>query len=460
MNNIVESKRNSFNWTIVFLVLVSLFFSTSCSNTEEDLSKAKEAYKIGYSQFAKADYINAINNFSKAINLCDLTDAYHKRGLAYIKLKDFDKALDDFKYIKKHEDKYDDAEYYIGYCLYKKNKFTEAAECFTNSIKRNKIVEMSYLYRGICRFAVGKTKEAIEDENRVLSINPNNYKAAKFRGDCYFHLRDFDKAIENYKQALVYNQEYETAKINKDNAEKAIIALKYDLEILKIMTHDELQVIVDLILDKWSERLSKYPNFKEDYTKYSAEIGNELLLFGGNSFVNAVRGHGVTYEELLTDVCKQMDVDYGFFDKVKDKETLLCAKINDDAMKQMEESEKQRLKEIEESGLSNFIISWYTDKLIFTIAEPVLLPYLESVAIAGAVATTATGITLTITAGTIVKKALGLLSKPFTWAVTGMFTAYNVSGPAYKVTVPAVIYIAAIRQRYINGPVAIQVDEF
>lgn len=459
MNNSVESKRNSFSWAIICLVLL-LFFTTSCSNKEENMFKANEAYKIGCSQFANEDYINAVNSFSKAIDLCDLSDAYHKRGLAYIKLKDFDKALIDFKYLKKHEDKYDDAEYYIGYCLYKNSKFTEAAECFTNSIKHNKIVEMSYLYRGICRFAVGKTKEAIEDENIVLNINPNNYKAAKFRGDCYFHLRDFDKAIENYRQALVYNQEYKTARFNKESAEKAIVALKYDLDILKIMTHDELQVIVDLILDKWSERLSKYPNFKEDYTKYAAEIGSELLLFGGNSFVNAVRGHGVSYEELLTDVCKQMDVDYGFFDKVKDKEILLCAKINDEAMKQMEEIEKQKLKEIEESGLDNFIIGWYTDKYMFQIVKPVLLPYLESVAIAGAVATTATGITLKITAGAIIKKAVGLLSKPFTWAVTGMFTAYNVSGPAYKVTVPAVIYIAAIRQRYINGPVAIQVDEF
>lgn len=448
-----------FNFNYIFDFII-IHYKTSCSNSEENMPKAKEAYKIGCEQFNKKDYVNAIVNFTKAIDFSELTDAYYKRGLAYIELKNFDKALDDFKYLKKHESKQSVAEYYIGYCLYKKNKFTEAEECFTNNIKHKNNVEMSYLYRGICRFAVGNTMEALEDENSALNINPSNYKAAKFRGDCYFHLRDFDKAIENYDNALIYQPEYKTAKINKLNAIKANIALKYDLALLNVMTHEELRVIVDLILDKWSERLSKYPDFKVDYTKYSTEIANELLLYGGNSFVNAVRGHGVTYEELLTDVCKQMDIDYGFFDKVRDKEALLCAKVKDDAKKQMEEKEKQRLKEIEEGKLENIAFEWVEDKVIFIIAKPFVEPYLKSIAIAGAVATTVTGVTLNITAGLIIKKAIDLFSRPFTWAITSAISTYNISGPAYKVTIPAVIYIAAIRQKYINGPVAFEIDEF
>lgn len=48
-----------------------------------------------------------------------------------------------------------------------------------------------------------------------------------------------------------------------------------------------------------------YPN---ELTKLVPELIHELQLYGGDSFANFTRGHGVTYKEILCDTCKKFDI--------------------------------------------------------------------------------------------------------------------------------------------------------
>ncbi|GAA8784687.1 hypothetical protein BTM142_04890 [Helicobacter pylori] len=43
------------------------------------------------------------------------------------------------------------------------------------------------------------------------------------------------------------------------------------------------------------------------------------------------------------------------------------------------------------------------------------------------------------------KKTLGILAGPIGWAITGALVSINLAGPAYRVTVPACVLIAALR---------------
>lgn len=43
------------------------------------------------------------------------------------------------------------------------------------------------------------------------------------------------------------------------------------------------------------------------------------------------------------------------------------------------------------------------------------------------------------------KKTLGILAGPIGWVITGALVSVNLAGPAYRVTVPACILIAALR---------------
>ncbi|HNE26607.1 MAG TPA: ubiquinol-cytochrome C chaperone family protein, partial [Pseudomonadales bacterium] len=42
---------------------------------------------------------------------------------------------------------------------------------------------------------------------------------------------------------------------------------------------------------------------------------------------------------------------------------------------------------------------------------------------------------------------LKVLSGPIGWAITGIWTAIDIASPAFRVTIPAVIQIAALRQQ-------------
>ena len=47
-------------------------------------------------------------------------------------------------------------------------------------------------------------------------------------------------------------------------------------------------------------------------------------------------------------------------------------------------------------------------------------------------------------------RGIGVFAGPIGATVMGFYTLYDLAGPAYKVTVPAVIYIAALRQTYLQ----------
>ncbi len=45
----------------------------------------------------------------------------------------------------------------------------------------------------------------------------------------------------------------------------------------------------------------------------------------------------------------------------------------------------------------------------------------------------------------MLKKTLGILADPIGWVITGALVSINLAGPAYRVTVPACVLIAALR---------------
>ncbi|WP_341847630.1 flagellar biosynthesis protein FlgG [Helicobacter pylori] len=45
----------------------------------------------------------------------------------------------------------------------------------------------------------------------------------------------------------------------------------------------------------------------------------------------------------------------------------------------------------------------------------------------------------------MLKKTLGILAGPIGWVITGALVSINLAGPAYRVTVPACVLIAALR---------------
>lgn len=58
------------------------------------------------------------------------------------------------------------------------------------------------------------------------------------------------------------------------------------------------------------------------------------------------------------------------------------------------------------------------------------------------------GLSLAVNASLV--RTIGAFAGPIGWVITGLWTLVDVAGPAYRVTIPAVIQVAFLRQYLIN----------
>lgn len=222
-----------------------------------------------------------------------------------------------------------------------------------------------------------------------------------------------------------------------------------DLAVLNEFSNDELEVLVKLIIDKGSlmETLSIDATYKAchpNHIRYVEQIKKELLEFGGNTFMNIVRGEGVAYREMLMDVCKKTNTPFNEKAPLERIENALLEKVLEDAWDKMSDAQKEELLKggAQICGLGGVAVG----VLIARFRAGGVFSYLVALIIADAIAYVVIGRGLPAVAAPAIIRSLGVLTGPIGWVLTALWTAVDIAGPAYRVTVPAVIYIAALRQ--------------
>lgn len=99
------------------------------------------------------------------------------------------------------------------------------------------------------------------------------------------------------------------------------VLVDLDLEFLKDVPNEGLKKIVNILVydpedgkKRRSESISDTQLFANNYPNNLGDMVNEIIheiqLFGGESITNKVRGHGVKYREILTDICDKLDIKY------------------------------------------------------------------------------------------------------------------------------------------------------
>ena len=227
-----------------------------------------------------------------------------------------------------------------------------------------------------------------------------------------------------------------------------------DLDILNTLSNDELEPIVKLITEKGtlSELLTcndKYKAHYPDHKKYLDLIKDELADMGGNSFANIFRGHGVSYREMLIDVSDKLKVSYNKQAPIERIEQCLLEKVLEDAWEKMSQKEKDEL--LKNLGdTTKFFTSMSSGVLISLFRAGGFTSYKLSLIIANAVckAILGRGLSLALNAGLV--RSLSVLAGPIGIALSGLWMAIDLAGPAYRVTVPAVVYIAALRNAQLH----------
>ncbi len=238
------------------------------------------------------------------------------------------------------------------------------------------------------------------------------------------------------------------------------MAYRYDedLEFLRSMKSKDLDTLVETLTGKdgdrrLTEELTANPLYKRfypDHIEYVEEIMAELQCYGANSIMTILRvGKGVLYKEILCDVCDKAKVNYNKKSPVEHIENELLLKFLTQAI----ESDEMDLSELESiakdakiSTAKGFTKQGAIVAMQGTVRAGGFMSYQLALTVTNAVVKQVLGRGLSLAANAGLTRAISVFAGPIGWVLTGLWTAFDIAGAAYRVTMPAVIQVAFLRK--------------
>ncbi len=237
---------------------------------------------------------------------------------------------------------------------------------------------------------------------------------------------------------------------------KSRVEVDSDLTFLQDANNKDLHILIDYLVKdrKGSFRLTESLSQTREFKKYYShnlramvpQIQQELRLYGSNTFATLYRGGvPVNYKEILVDVAKKMKVNFNKFSSVETIEAHLLQKILLDSLDKISEKDLKQI--ADEIGVR--VASFGKEALIAGIQIAIknggFAPYKIAVIVANAVAKALLGRGLSLAANAALTRWISIFAGPIGWLATAIWTAIDVAGPAYRVTIPAVIQVAYMR---------------
>lgn len=239
------------------------------------------------------------------------------------------------------------------------------------------------------------------------------------------------------------------------------MAYRYDVDLKflgELRSEDLDDLVYCLTHDKdgevrFTEELTMseaYKRHQPDHHQYWEAIAAEIQCFGANSIATLFRGgKGVEYREVLCDVCDKLKVNYNKAAKIDVIESNLIMKIATDALERM--SDEQRRELAESMGLQS--TEGVTPQALAGAFQAIFRAggfksYQLTLAIVNGIVKFLTGRGLSLAGNVLLVRVASILTGPIGWALTGLWTAVDIASPAYRVTVPAVLQVAFLRQKH------------
>ena len=244
-------------------------------------------------------------------------------------------------------------------------------------------------------------------------------------------------------------------------------------ELIRVLEHsdnDDLRTLCDIITlgkdgsPRLNEGLTNKPVYEHNYPHNMRalipEIVKELSLYGGNTFVNILKGQGKPYSPILRKVARRLKV--SFRDSQADEviEGYMLHKLFDDMSDRLSDEELRTM--AKEFGVKplRYTRQAMVAAMQIAIRRGGVYGLSWSMNVANIVARQMVGRGVVFASSATMSRGLAVLTGPIGWALTAAWTAYDIAGPAYRVIVPAVIQIAYLRQKQqLLGLPSYNVDE-
>ena len=231
------------------------------------------------------------------------------------------------------------------------------------------------------------------------------------------------------------------------------------LSLLQKADNDDLKVLADIITTnkKGNRRPNELLTVKASYAAcypYNMralvpDIVDELQCYGANSVMTLLRGgNGVSYQTILRDVAKKLKVSYNKNTSDESLERYILQKMFDDIAEKMSEAELRALAE----SMKIRLTVGYSKQTIIAVLQAAIRrggfqSYIWIVVAANAISRAILGRGLSFAANAMLMRLTSMFAGPFGIAINVLWTAIDIAGPAYRVTIPAVVQIAYIRNK-------------
>jgi len=212
-------------------VLVSEIDPINFENPDLDVLKQMGAdpylisYLAGEQFYRSSDYDKAISEFTASITrYSGFTQGYISRGNAWLKKKEYSRAIDDYTQAIKLDGKKAEVYNYRGFAraeLAARNKLNGmnlAIEDYTQAISMNQKYVDALINRSYAYFQTGDYTRVIEDCDRIIALEPANATIWNRRGSAWYEKEEDDKAITDFSQAIKIKNDYAAAWYNRANA--------------------------------------------------------------------------------------------------------------------------------------------------------------------------------------------------------------------------------------------------
>ena len=225
------------------------------------------------------------------------------------------------------------------------------------------------------------------------------------------------------------------------------------LEVLKKASSEDLDLLVDYITDSGNGRLSLSAAVCKTLTNAKAQgtyspsllrqLIRELQLFGGNSIVNLFRSSGISYREIVFDVAEHLAVKRLDDESLADIERNILIKMWNLTVNDTGEADRRALIKSIGEKRGSFATADELQAAFNLGPGSISITAASLLSKAMAANTLGSSVTagMTLAAGRSFTAALG----PIGVALSGVWGAYSLTAPAYRITVPCVVQIAFIR---------------
>ncbi len=228
-------------------------------------------------------------------------------------------------------------------------------------------------------------------------------------------------------------------------------------------SNDDLLLLCDIVVKGRSERrrltdqLSKtqayLDNYPDNIKGMLPELIKEFRKYGGNTVANVFRGgEGPEYSEILRDVAKKNKVNFNKDNTDEIVEQYLLQKLFNDSLTGASDDELKKMMEELGYATTNFTREAAIATLMLAWKAGGFKSYILLVSVVNAVMRFLVGRGLSIALNAGLTRMASILMGPIGWTLTALWALYDIAGPAYRVTVPAVIQIAYIRQSLKQPP--------